>query len=404
MRTLSILKLSGGVDIKLKNKLSKLIEMMCIALFVLVICYGIYYLVDQVLNGTFADWFTANFIHTYYENYETAEGVTRTAVNSEFNWYRLKLVLLSLSVAGTFLVLMIIFVTSHFYARKKIRQTITNASLMIQEYMAGDKEASKIFPKEYAEISSQMLEIKSTMQHHEQILKDEANRKNDLIIYLTHDLKTPLTSVIGYLSLLDEAKDMPGEQKNKYIGIALDKSHRLEKLINELFEITRYNLQQIELEKESIDLYYMLLQMTDEFYPLLQTHGNTIHLEVKEDTILYGDPIKLARVFNNILKNAIAYSYPDTKIKIWTETTDTDLLLYFRNKGRTIPPRKLNAIFEKFFRLDEARTTNTGGAGLGLAIAKEIITLHNGTITAASQNEWTTFCITLPLTHYTSLS
>ena len=397
MKILSILKQFGGVGIKLKNKYSQLIRMIRIACIVIIIFYGLYYLIDQVMNGTFADWFTSNFIDTYYEPYETADGVIKNALNSDLNWYRLKMALLGVGAASTILISLLIFVTSHFYANKKVRETVTNVSQMIQNYMAGDKEATKVFPKEYAEISSQMLEIKSAMQHHEQILRDEANRKNDLIVYLTHDLKTPLTSVIGYLSLLDEATDMPSEQKNKYIGIALDKSHRLEKLINELFEITRYNLQQIELEKESIDLYYMLIQMTDEFYPLLQTHGNTIDLGVKEDMILYGDPIKLARVFNNILKNAIAYSYPDTEIKIWTEKTDTDLLLYFRNKGRTIPPRKLNAIFEKFFRLDEARTTNTGGAGLGLAIAKEIITLHQGTITAESQNEWTTFCITLPL-------
>lgn len=397
MKILSILKPFGGVVIKLKNKHSQLIRIIRIAFIVMIICYGLYYLIDRVLNGTFADWFTSNFINTYYEPYETVDGVMKTAVNSELIWYKLKILLLSLSVIGVILVSVVILATSHFYANKKVRETVTNISQMMQDYMAGDKEATKVFPKEYAEISSQMLEIKSTMQHHEQTLRDEANRKNDLIVYLTHDLKTPLTSVIGYLSLLDEATDMPSEQKNKYIGIALDKSHRLEKLINELFEITRYNLQQIELEKESIDLYYMLVQMTDEFYPLLQTHGNTIDLEVKEDTVLYGDPIKLARVFNNILKNAIAYSYPDTEIKIWNEKTNMDLVLYFRNKGRTIPPRKLNAIFEKFFRLDEARATNTGGAGLGLAIAKEIVTLHQGTITAESQNEWTTFCITLPL-------
>lgn len=189
---------------------------------------------------------------------------------------------------------------------------------------------------------------------------------------------------------------MPVEQKAKYVNIALDKAQRLEKLINEFFEITRYNLQQIELEEETIDLYYMLVQMTDEFYPLLNAHGNTTKLRVDENMTIYGDSIKLARVFNNILKNAIAYSYRDTAIEIWTESTEDKILIYFRNEGKTIPTQKLNSIFEKFFRLDEARTTNTGGAGLGLAIAKEIITLHGGTITAKSEKELTTFCVSLP--------
>ena len=118
---------------------------------------------------------------------------------------------------------------------------------------------------------------------------------------------------------------------------------------------------------------------------------------MEEDTVIYGDPVKLARVFNNILKNAIAYSYPDSVIEIWTEGTLEELRIYFRNKGKTIPAKKLNRIFERFYRLDESRGTNTGGAGLGLAIAKEIVTLHGGKITAVSQREFTTFCVILPI-------
>ena len=200
-------------------------------------------------------------------------------------------------------------------------------------------------------------------------------------------------------AFIDETKEIPIEQKTKYVNIALRKALRLEKLINEFFDITRYNLQQINLEKESINICHMLVQMTDEFYPLLNAHGNQTEVCVDEDITVYGDSLKLARVFNNILKNAIAYSYPDTIIKIWAESTDADVWIYFCNKGKTIPAGKLNSIFEKFFRMDEARSTNTGGAGLGLAIAKEIITLHGGKITAESENESTTFRISLPVTH-----
>ncbi len=114
---------------------------------------------------------------------------------------------------------------------------------------------------------------------------------------------------------------------------------------------------------------------------------------------MYGDSMKLARVFNNILKNAIYYSYPNTVIKIWAESTDKDSFIYFSNKGKTIPAGKLTIIFEKFFRMDESRSTNTGGAGLGLAIAKEIIMLHGGKITAESKNEVTTFCVLLPVSY-----
>ena len=218
-----------------------------------------------------------------------------------------------------------------------------------------------------------------------------------MVMYLAHDIKTPLTSIIGYLSLLSEAPDMPTEQRAKYMNITMAKAQRLEQLIDEFFEITRYNLQEQELSRETINLHYLLVQLTDEFYPLLMAHGNTTELRVEEDTVIYGDPVKLARVFNNILKNAIAYSYPDSVIEIWTEGTLEELRIYFRNKGKTIPAKKLNSIFEKFYRLDESRGTNTGGAGLGLAIAKEIVTLHGGKITAVSQREFTTFCVILPI-------
>lgn len=247
------------------------------------------------------------------------------------------------------------------------------------------------------EAESWMNQLKFRIQKSERSAKEAEQRKNDLITYLAHDLKTPLTSVIGYLSLLDEVPDMPESQKEKYIHITLEKAKRLERLINEFFDITRYNLNQIVLEKEMIDLSYMLIQMSDEFYPLLKAHGNTIALKKEEDLTICADPEKLARVFQNLLKNAIAYSNPGTEIEIEAKREKKTVEIFFRNQGKTIPKQKLDTIFEKFFRLDDARVTNTGGAGLGLAIAKEIVTLHKGTITAESNNGITVFTVKLPL-------
>lgn len=222
-------------------------------------------------------------------------------------------------------------------------------------------------------------------------------RKNDLVMYLAHDIRTPLTSVVGYLALLDEAKDMPQEQREKYTHITLNKAYRLEKMINEFFEITRYNLQQIQLSEEHIDLCYMLVQLTDELLPVLSQNGNTTLIQMEDENIsIYGDREKLARMFNNILKNAAAYSYPNTEIVISAEEHDGNVEIIFHNQGKTIPAEKLETIFEKFYRMDEARSSDSGGAGLGLAIAKEIITLHGGTIRAKSENDTVTFLVTIP--------
>jgi two-component system sensor histidine kinase VanS len=214
-------------------------------------------------------------------------------------------------------------------------------------------------------------------------------------MYLAHDIKTPLTSVIGYLSLLDEAPDMPPEQKAKYVHITLDKANRLEKLVDEFFEITRYNFQTDLLSKERIDLYYMLAQMTDEFYPLLAAKGKQAVLHVPEDMTLYGDSDKLARVFNNILKNAVAYSPDHSVIDITAAISGGTASIVFTNAG-SISKDKLTAIFEKFYRLNAARSSVTGGAGLGLAIAKEIVASHGGRIYADSDGKQTSFTVELP--------
>ncbi len=374
---------------KLKEREIAKLVLLCAG--VLLACDAIYYFVDNVCNGVFADWFMENYIYESESVYMGEKILVR-----EPYWLGIKSLLFQTMCALAVILTVVVFAVSYFYARAREKQTTAQICREIRDYMQKEGEGPGIFSKEHAEVFAQMSEIRAVMQRHEQILQEEAARKNDLITYLAHDLKTPLTSVIGYLSLLDEAADMPEPQRAKYVRVALDKAQRLEKLINEFFEITRYNLQQVELEEEMIDLSYMLVQMTDEFYPLLQAHGNTVNLRAEEGAAVYGDPDRLARVFNNILKNAIAYSYPGTVIDVWTQTEPGEVQIYFRNRGKTIPEKKLDSIFEKFFRLDEARASNTGGAGLGLAIAKEIVALHRGTLTAKSEEELTTFCVALP--------
>ena len=242
--------------------------------------------------------------------------------------------------------------------------------------------------------------IKRTLekQKHDTALAEQ--RKDELVMYLAHDIRTPLTSVIGYLNLLDEKPQMPVLERTKNVRIALDKAYRLEEMINEFFEITRYNSQQIKLSKKPIDLYYMLVQLSDELSPMLMLHGNSVIFQVNEEILVYADPDKLARVFSNILKNAASYSYPGTDIVISALETKTYYVVSFQNEGNTIPSEQLSSLFNKFYRLDKARTSDTGGTGLGLAIAKEIIMLHGGNIYANSENNKIIFTIQLPKTDY----
>ena len=385
---------------KVKARLKRILITILLLIGGFFLCHFIYVVIDRGLNGYVVDRFEEEYMsHQWVE----LEGGEEGYYNHRISWWRVKELLYE-----AFLVLIIVWVlslrlASVLYASRREKKIIHAASGMISDYMRYNRGAAEVFPEEYADLSLQAEELKVSMQRNEQMLKEEAARKNDLITYLAHDLKTPLTSVIGYLSLLEEVPEMPAAQKAKYTHIALDKAMRLEKLINEFFEITRYNLQQIILEKETVDLSFMLVQMTDEFYPILNTHGNTLRLELppekegEEGITIYADSEKLARVFNNILKNAVAYSYPNTEILVSCREKAGKAVITFSNHGKTIPEQRLNAIFDKFFRLDDARSTNSGGAGLGLAIAREIVTLHGGSITADSRDEIITFTVTLPV-------
>lgn len=256
--------------------------------------------------------------------------------------------------------------------------------------------ADIVLSPELAHMETKLNKIKGTLKRQKWDAEEAEQRKNDLVVYLAHDIKTPLTSVIGYLSLLDEAPDMPPEQRAKYVGITLEKAYRLERLIDEFFEITRFNLQSIVLNKGKINLSFMLNQVADEFYPVLEPEGKKVVVDAPDGLTLWGDADKLARVFNNILKNAAAYSYRGSIIHISARQEDQDVIIAFANQGDPIPTAKLETIFDQFFRLDASRSTNSGGSGLGLAIAKKIVTSHGGDITATSNKERTVFTVILP--------
>lgn len=244
-------------------------------------------------------------------------------------------------------------------------------------------------------IETRLNEIKQILKKQEQEVIEGEKKKNDLIVFLAHDLKTPLTSIVAYLTMLDSYQDMPEEERQRYTHIALEKSIRLGELISEFFEITKFNLQDIVLEPVELNLSMMLEQLADELYGVLREKNLTCEVEAAEDMVVYGDADKLARVFDNILRNAVSYCYPNTKIRIQAEMTEEGNRIVFSNRGKQIPKEQLGTIFEKFYRLDEARHSTTGGAGLGLAIAKEIVELHGGTIWAESDDEETRFIVML---------
>lgn len=265
----------------------------------------------------------------------------------------------------------------------------------VDRLVIGDGRKIKLSP-DLDFMSEKLNSVQDELRYREMARREAEQRKDDLVVYLAHDIKTPLTSVIGYLNLMEENPDMPVQQRAKYTHITLEKAYRLEKLINEFFEITRYNANGVTLNKEKINLSYMMLQICDEAYPVLSEGGKTIELHIDDDLELYADPDKMARVLNNLIKNAAVYGDEGCVIDVYTRPVkDGGLEIRVENPGY-IPPESLNSIFDKFFRLDSARQTSTGGAGLGLAIAQDIIRLHGGSIWATCENNRIAFVILMP--------
>lgn len=351
-------------------------------LSLVLISIGVVFLLRELIRGRFGDAVVAFLTNMFHLDYSDALYIYETVFRDNLE---------SIIAAAIIIALIIVFRLSIRWVTEYFDEISAGCDRLLDE----KTELITLSP-EMGFLELKLNECKTILEKRERDARQAEQRKNDLVVYLAHDIRTPLTSVIGYLDLLKEAPELPLEQRAKYLSITLDKAYRLEQLINEFFEITRFNLQNIPLNKEKIPLSYMLMQMAEEFYPILTPGGKSVALDAPDDLILLGDPDKLARVFNNILKNAAAYSFPDSVIRIRARRCEDLIRITFTNQGPQIPPEQLTAIFEKFYRLDTARSTATGGAGLGLAIAKEIVTAHKGTITAKSSEHETVFAIELP--------
>lgn len=264
------------------------------------------------------------------------------------------------------------------------------------ERLAAPTEEQILLPPAMKHVQDELNLVREQALRNAMLTKEAEQRKNDLIVYLAHDLKTPLTSVIGYLTLLRDEPQISPELRARYTGIALEKAERLEDLINEFFDITRFNLTALVLEKERCSLSRMLEQLVSEFEPVLAEKGLSWRTDIEKDVEILCDPDKLQRVFDNLIRNAVNYSYAGTEISLAMRRNEENTEIRVKNHGKTIPPEKLERIFEQFFRLDSSRASSTGGAGLGLAIAKEITQQHGGSIRAESADESILFTVILP--------
>ncbi len=366
-----------------KLKFSILVQTVLVtAVTMLVGIFLLNYVIDGIYNDNFANVFVKVLMYFNVEEQTAVELYWSLIGDNKFFF-----------VIVGFLLLFALF---FYISLSRLTKYLDQIGDGIENIVADSNEAIQLVT-ELKPIEIRLNEIKATIKRQELEAEEGEKKKDDMVLFLAHDLKTPLTSIVAYLSMLDGAPDMPAKEREKYIHIAMEKSLRLGELIQEFFDITRYNLQNIELEPVEIDLSMMLEQLADELYGVLQDKNLVCKVSVEENLTVYGDPDKLARVFDNILRNAISYCYPDTAIEIAAKAKEDQIEIEFTNQGDKIPGVMLQTIFEKFYRVDDSRSSGTGGAGLGLAIAKEIVELHGGRIMARSDDVRTKFVVDLPI-------
>jgi len=266
--------------------------------------------------------------------------------------------------------------------------SISEGDLNITVDIEGDDEFSVMA----ASLNKMVGDLKELMDK-----EREAERtKNELITNIAHDLRTPLTSINGYLELLSGDTKLDPEVQKKYIGIAYVKTKRLEKLIEDLFGFTKLNYGKMSMHVSRVDVVKLLSQLLEEFYPSFVDKNLSYELQSNVPAmVIAADGNLLARLFDNLINNAIKYGADGKRILVKVNGNEEQVTVSVVNYGYVIPADELPLIFNKFYRVEQSRSTDTGGTGLGLAIAKNIVDMHGGAIDVTSDLSGTVFSVKL---------
>ncbi len=289
---------------------------------------------------------------------------------------------------------LVIYMTFYMVFSHNIIEYFKDINRGVERIREGDLDTN-IPVKGYDEISDLAYSINNMRVELKQSIAKERElekTKNELITNVAHDLRTPLTSMTGYLELIKGNRDIDDETREKYINIAYDKSKRLERLVTDLFDYTRFEKNKLQLSLVKLNITKFVEQLAEEFYPSIEEKRlELITSFPKTNLYIRGDGELLARALGNLLSNAIKYGADGKQIRmeLLEDREHNHVIFRVTNYGRLIPQKDIGKIFEQFYRVDASRTST--GTGLGLAIAKNIIEMHKGRIEAKSDEEGTVF-------------
>ncbi len=309
-----------------------------------------------------------------------------------YEYYRSQNQFLALLIAVSAFILSFMFITN-----KKMKY-IQEISKGVDEISKG-KFSFRIGKKGKDELSLLACNINHMAEEIENKIESERKAektKSELITNVSHDLRTPLTSVMGYIGLVKDGKYDNEDVMNEYLDIAFNKAEKLKVLIEDLFEYTKLNNEGVRLIKSQINLNEFIAQVVDEIIPICDENNVEVFKSMPQESIYaYVDSNKMVRVFENLIINAVKYSYKPGTINIYLTKEKEEAIVCIENKGDNISKEKLDKLFDRFYRLDESRSASGGGSGLGLAIAKSIMEIHGGKIWASCLNNNIRFYISL---------
>lgn len=298
------------------------------------------------------------------------------------------------------ILLLVVFIATFILLTRNMSDYINRIVEGIGKVSAGDfsERIPVLHDDEFAYIAANINHLAQNMDNMKKAAQEAENSKNGLITNVAHDLRTPLTSIIGYIDLAAHGQGISDEERIQYLSIAANKADKLNNLIEELFSFTKSSYGHEPLKMENIDLIKLLAQEIDELYPVFEEHSLKCEfIHDSDSVIIYADGERMMRVFDNLLSNAVRYGSGGKLIQVITRTYSDTVEIKVVNFGSIIPEENLPFLFEKFYKVDDSRKASAGGTGLGLSIAKSIVENHSGSIRAESSVNGTIFTVTLPL-------
>ncbi|WP_405155772.1 sensor histidine kinase [Paenibacillus sp. FSL K6-0108] len=292
------------------------------------------------------------------------------------------------------------FVLFFFLFTRRVMLVLDEITAGIQEVAKGEL-SHRIEVKtsdEFGVVAASINQMAEQLQLSLQEERSAVAAKNDLITGISHDLRTPLTSILGFLEYIEKDRYQDEIEMRYYVSIAYEKSLTLRKLIDDLFEYTRVSGGILPLSLTSLNLNPFLMQLAEEFAPMLEEAGMTYQIIGGQEPLwIQAAPGELVRAYENLFSNAIRYGAQGKVMEIALSLEGEEAVVRISNYGEPIPAQDLPHLFDRFYRVDKSRSRDTGGTGLGLAIAKSMIELHHGSIAAYSEQGRTDFVTRFPV-------